>query len=143
MNPSIWTHIFDKPDIIGLMWPMVAILAFVIIVIVKLLIRHRERMAMNRTWAPPRLSARRTRRKSKSPLKDIETTHLSEEYHANERYHIPHGRPPRLSIRFAFGPGNHRRGDSYYLCSQVRHRSSRAHEHDQTGNSPRLSPNRL
>ena len=46
MNSPVWTQIFDKPEIIGVMLPMVGILAFAIIVIVKILIHHRERMAM-------------------------------------------------------------------------------------------------
>jgi hypothetical protein len=46
VDASIWTRILDKPQMIGVMVPMVSILAFAIIILIKMLIRHRERMAM-------------------------------------------------------------------------------------------------
>jgi hypothetical protein len=45
MEP-VWTRIFDHPEIIGVMLPVVGVIAFAIIIILKSLIRHRERMAM-------------------------------------------------------------------------------------------------
>jgi hypothetical protein len=46
MPDSFWSRLFENPETIGIMVPIVAIVAFAIVVILKLLIRHRERMAM-------------------------------------------------------------------------------------------------
>ncbi len=46
MAEPAWFRVFQEPQLIVFLIPIVAIIAFALIVIVKLLIRHRERMAM-------------------------------------------------------------------------------------------------
>jgi hypothetical protein len=46
MEASFWPSVFEKPEILGVLLPFVAIIAFAIVIIVKFLIHHRERMAM-------------------------------------------------------------------------------------------------
>jgi hypothetical protein len=46
MPESFWSRFFDNPEILGIMLPIVAVIAAAIVIIIKLLIRHRERMTM-------------------------------------------------------------------------------------------------
>jgi hypothetical protein len=46
MSSSSWSEFLEYPEIFGMMIPIVAIVAGVAIVISRLLMRHRERMAM-------------------------------------------------------------------------------------------------
>jgi hypothetical protein len=46
MQNSFIDCLLNKPDILGIMIPIIAIVALATIVIIKLLIRHRERMTM-------------------------------------------------------------------------------------------------
>ena len=46
MDSSFWSRLLDKPDILGVMIPILGIIAFLIIIIVKKVFAHRERMAM-------------------------------------------------------------------------------------------------
>lgn len=41
-----WYRLLEKPEILGVMLPIVAVIALAVVVIVKLFIRHRERMAL-------------------------------------------------------------------------------------------------
>jgi hypothetical protein len=41
-----WTQMFTRPEIVVFLIPLTAILVFGIVAIARLLIRHRERMAM-------------------------------------------------------------------------------------------------
>ncbi len=46
LQDPFWTRLLEKPEILGVLIPIIAVIAFATIVIIKLLIRHRERMAM-------------------------------------------------------------------------------------------------
>ena len=44
--PNVLSRFFENPEALGVLLPFVAVIALAVVIIVKLLIRHRERMAM-------------------------------------------------------------------------------------------------
>lgn len=69
MQSSIWSNLFDKPETLGVLLPFAAIIALAIVLIVKFLIAHRERMAMIERGIHPNYPPEDAEEKQNPPAK--------------------------------------------------------------------------
>jgi hypothetical protein len=69
MPEPFWNRFFDSPEILGIMLPIVAVIAAAIVIIIKLLIRHRERMTMIERGMHPDYPVEDAQDNTQPPLK--------------------------------------------------------------------------